>query len=66
MKKTLGMLIAFLGSFTESYGSQLEKYIISRNPKDGCDVERYTLDYNERQSKQGWLWKKFYIQFMIF
>lgn len=55
MKKILGTLIAFLGFFTDSYGSQLEKYIISKNPKDAGDVERYTLEFNAKQSRQGWL-----------
>lgn len=54
MKKILGMLVAFLGLFTDSYGSQLEEYISSRNPKDICDVERYTLEFNQKQAKQAW------------
>lgn len=55
MKKILGMLVTFLGFFTESYGSQLEEYIISRNPMDISDVERYTLEFNQKQIKQAWL-----------
>ena len=52
--KLLGMLIAFLGFSTESYGTQLENYIVSHNPQDTGDVERLALEYN-RKTKEGFL-----------
>lgn len=54
MKKLLGMLIAFLGFSAESYGTELEKYIVSHNPQDTGDVERLALEYN-RKIKEGFL-----------
>jgi hypothetical protein len=54
MKKLLGMLIVFLGFSAESYGTQLEKYIVSCNPQDIGDVERLALEYN-RKLKEGFL-----------
>ena len=47
-------MITMLGSFfTETYGSDLEKYIVSHNPQHPGDVERLTREYNQ-QSKKGW------------
>lgn len=37
--------------FSKSYGSELEQYIISRDPKNTGDVERYTIEYNSKVSK---------------
>ena len=54
MKKFLGILIAFLGFSSESYGTQLENYIISHNPQDTGDVERLAQEYN-RKLKEGFL-----------
>ena len=57
MNKILGMLIAFLGlSTADSYGYQLEKYIVSRNPQDAGDIERFTQEFSRKQ-QQGFLWK---------
>jgi hypothetical protein len=49
--KLLGMLIAFLGFSTESYGTELEKYIVSHDPKDTADVERLASEYQLKQSR---------------
>jgi hypothetical protein len=35
--KLLGMLIAFLGFSAESYGTELEKYIVGQNPQNAGD-----------------------------
>ena len=46
-------LITMVGSFfTETYGSDLEKYIVSGNPQHAGDVERLTTEYNQRQAKR--------------
>jgi hypothetical protein len=37
--------------FKKSYGSELEQYIISRNPTNPGDVERLTLEYNSKINK---------------
>lgn len=38
----------------ETYGSRLEEYIVSQNPKDIADVERLTVEY-DRKTKEGYL-----------
>ena len=35
----------------ETYGSQLENYIVSNNPKDAADVERLTREYQEKEQR---------------
>jgi hypothetical protein len=46
-------LINFAGMFfNETYGSDLEKYIISNNPQHPGDVDRLTQEYNHNQSKR--------------
>lgn len=37
-----------------TYGSKLEEYIVSHNPKDTHDVERLTREFDEKQ-RQGFL-----------
>jgi len=37
---------AFRSLFSTSYGSSLEQYIVSRNPKSTHDVEQYTRDFD--------------------
>jgi hypothetical protein len=37
--------------FKKSYGSELEEYIIARNPTHPGDVERLTLEYNSKMNK---------------
>jgi hypothetical protein len=39
------------------YGSKLENYIISRNPKSLADVEAYTLEYERKLANEHF---KFY------
>ena len=34
------------------YGSDLEKYIVSKDPKTLADVEQYALEYERKLSKQ--------------
>lgn len=56
----IGILISFLviGVITlvapmlsVTYGSQLERYIVSHEPKDVADVERLTLEFQEKQTR---------------
>jgi hypothetical protein len=37
---------------TDTYGSRLEEYIISKNPKDTSDVERLTREYDLSANKR--------------
>ena len=50
MKKILGMLVVFLGFSTDTYGTELEKYIVGRNPQDVGDIERLTYEFHRKQS----------------
>jgi hypothetical protein len=51
----VGIAIPLLGLLSnQSYGSQLEQYINSKNPVDICDVERLTTEF-ERKSQQRYL-----------
>ena len=50
MKKFLGMLVVFLGFSTDTYGTELERYIVNRNPKDAGDIERLTNEFHRKQS----------------
>jgi len=36
---------------TSDYGSKLEEYITSHNPKSTYDVEKLTKEYEEKQSR---------------
>ena len=51
MKKILGMLLVFLGFSTDTYGTELEKYIVGRNPQDAGDIERLTYEFHLKQSE---------------
>jgi hypothetical protein len=55
MEKILGMLIAFLGLSPDTYGTELEKYINSRNPQDAGDIERLTYEFHRKQSNWRFL-----------
>jgi len=46
--------VALLGSFvfeSKSYGTSLEQYITSHNPQHSGDVERLTMEYNQKVSR---------------
>jgi len=46
------MFKALLGWFQiRSYGRELEEYIIAKNPKDLCDIERLSREYNWKISQ---------------
>jgi hypothetical protein len=34
------------------YGTELEKYIVSRDPKTLADIEIYTLEYHRKLAQQ--------------
>ena len=47
----VGPLVA-LASESNTYGSRLEEYIVSKNPQDTADIERFTRDYEIASSKR--------------
>lgn len=49
----LNGLLRFFSS--DNYGKTLEEYIVSRHPKDSCDIERLTIEWQRNQNK-GWLY----------
>ena len=38
-----------------TYGSELESYIVSKNPQSTYDVEYWTNQFDKKQSEKGWL-----------
>lgn len=38
-----------------SYGERLEKYIVSRNPQDSSDIDRLTIEWQRKQSRERFL-----------
>jgi hypothetical protein len=48
----VGPLIAMATKSQSTYGSDLEQYIVSRNPQDTADVERIARDYHLASSKR--------------
>jgi hypothetical protein len=47
----VGPLFA-MTSESNTYGSRLEEYIVSKNPQDTADIERFTRDYEVASSKR--------------
>ena len=47
----IGPLVA-LANESNTYGSRLEEYIVSKNPQDTADIERLTRDYEIATSKR--------------
>jgi hypothetical protein len=47
----IGPLIA-MASESNTYGSRLEEYIVSKNPQDNSDIERLTREYEISSSKR--------------
>ena len=47
----VGPLVA-LASESNTYGSKLEQYIVSKNPQDTADIERLTREYELASSKR--------------
>ena len=38
-----------------TYGSELEAYIVSKNPQSTYDVEYWTNQFDKKQNERGWL-----------
>ncbi len=37
-----------------TYGTELETYIVSKNPQNTYDVEAFARDYDYKNKTQGW------------
>jgi hypothetical protein len=44
----IGIVLPAFASTNSTYGSELEDYIVSNNPKDTSDVERLTKEYDQK------------------
>jgi hypothetical protein len=38
----------------QTYGSELEAYIVSKNPMDGADVDRLAREFDQHRTSAGW------------
>lgn len=38
----------------QTYGSALEAYIVSRNPRCGCDIDRIAREFDQNRNNSGW------------
>jgi hypothetical protein len=47
----VGPIVA-LASESNTYGSRLEQYIVSKNPQDTADIDRLTREYELASSKR--------------
>jgi hypothetical protein len=47
----IGPIIA-MASESNTYGSRLEEYIVSKNPQDTADIDRLTREYELSSSKR--------------
>lgn len=39
----------------QTYGSELEAYIVSKNPQTTYDVEYWTSQFDKKQNERSWL-----------
>lgn len=56
------MLLALMSYFNRlfqkiqpEYGSELESYIVSKNPQNTYDVEYWTSQYDKKQNERRWM-----------
>lgn len=38
-----------------TYGTELEQFIVSKNPQSTYDVEYWTNQYDKKQTEKGWM-----------
>ena len=48
----IGPLVALATESQSTYGSELEQYIVSKNPQDTADIERLTKEYDLSTTKR--------------
>lgn len=49
------LILSWFKNFTSSYGSELDKFITSRNPQSTSEVEALEREYNRINSRQGFV-----------
>lgn len=49
---TIYLCYLFGSTFSTTYGSELERYIVTRNPTDAGDVERLVREFDKNLSKR--------------
>ena len=40
---------------TGTYGTELEKFIVSKNPQSTADIEHWAQQFNHARNTKGWL-----------
>jgi|LauGreDrversion4_2_1035121.scaffolds.fasta_scaffold213110_1 hypothetical protein len=57
------LLTSMIAYFTEickrvekpqTYGSELEQYIVSKNPTSAAEIDHWTRQFDRNQSTKGW------------
>jgi hypothetical protein len=38
-----------------TYGSELERYIVSKNPGSVAEIDHWTKQFDQNQTQRGWL-----------
>ncbi len=38
----------------QTYGSELEQYIVSKNPTSAAEIDHWTRQFDRNQSQKGW------------
>jgi hypothetical protein len=38
----------------QTYGSELEQYIVSKNPTSAAEIDHWTRQFDRNQSNKGW------------
>jgi hypothetical protein len=54
LKKIIETITSWFES--RSYGSELEQFIISRNPQNNAHVEALEREYDQSRSRQTYIW----------
>lgn len=39
----------------QTYGRELEQYIVSKNPTSAAEIDHWTRQFDRNQSQKGWL-----------
>jgi hypothetical protein len=48
----LGAILGLLKKLQYNYGTDMERYILQRNPQTAADVEKLTFEYNSNQNRR--------------
>jgi hypothetical protein len=45
----------FTGQGQTTYGSELERYIVSKNPGSAAEIDHWTKQFDQNQTQRSWL-----------